>query len=1289
VSNKKSYRAIGPAEVTLLLVGVVAVALVFYLMNLRQNQQRIDEFSSQNHDITLAVAKAHTALEEKIGGDTSVNSIIDILDPLEETGILCQRVLQERGALFTANPGLRGSMKTACDTTTRVFNAAKTRLEQNHAPIGSVEEQEQDKVFADMTAAMDDVNMGRIALMQQYEQAASQASWFVVIIVLLGFLATPLLLWRARTAIDATSAVAEEGMVQQLSILDNGIDAVITIDENGVIETVNPVTERMFGYENGELIGQNVSLLMPPTHRDKHDGYIRQYVDNGKSDVIGASRELNARHKNGSVFPIEIGISQLLLGDNLLFTAIIRDLSKRKSTRGVLENQPAVMEMVSHMPGALLRINLDKLMSLDFASRGIEALTGFKMNDFSTKKIGLASLMADRQADILRTRLKNASSAMPLRESLSIKTASNQALQVSMHAVANNQQGQPVVFAYLSQERKSESAQTAVPQREARAGLNDVNAAQFAEYFPEPIMTVAMDGTVESINAAAEQFLFYKQAQISGKSVMLVLPAWRQLLPEQGAQRTGILSPYARTQLTDGRGKIINVDMALSRMVSGNHAHYYVNMRKADGNSVVQPMVAQPDSRQDAIIRALDQSESACFLTDREGAVIYVNTAFESLYQYKLDELFGQNINRINAGVHDDAFFKNMWSTLLMGDSFEAMVTNRAKKGNLVERAIHISPVRDSDHHISHFLATISAKTALKNAPKAASKPANQTAPDTDWREQTPVMYMEINADGMTVRKVNRAAEIHLGSVRGEIVSRSLNDLFPEAEAELLISAIKRCLDANTKQRYVESILEEAEGLRVFQIDATPRRDEKNRFTELEVIEIPVPQSRLEDLGATPKTVDSAVESESLFDAVTGLPAHSLFEDRFEQCIARVARNGKKVALLYFDLDKFETVNQSLGRAAGDILLRAIAERLQKCLRADSSMARMRDDEFAIVVSEIKDDQLVARIAQRLLNQLKKPYTIADHEITMTAGMGVAVFPADGENVSGLTLVAQQAVSLAKKTGSCRFRFGSKKKTDAAYEWLAIEKQLRTAINRQELEIMFQPQVELHSGLMVSSQILLSWHNTKLGDVPAARFLPVAESTNLTPLLHEWMLRQVAKVASRLSRGSGVRWALPLSALQFSDEESLNRWMQIAKDNQLSLENIAVLVDMKMFDEDIAVPWLQKVRKQGGQVILDNFGTQIQELSRLVRWPVDAVKLDESLIAELDKSQTISAISDIVSTARQMHMKVIAAGINQPSQLAELRRLQCDLGQGTAVSKPLAEKQLVQYISKDKQLELS
>ncbi|HEX5539385.1 MAG TPA: EAL domain-containing protein, partial [Methylophilaceae bacterium] len=424
------------------------------------------------------------------------------------------------------------------------------------------------------------------------------------------------------------------------------------------------------------------------------------------------------------------------------------------------------------------------------------------------------------------------------------------------------------------------------------------------------------------------------------------------------------------------------------------------------------------------------------------------------------------------------------------------------------------------------------------------------------------------------------------------------------------------------------------------------------------------------------KQAEQIIRYQASYDALTQLPNRRMFHDRLRQEISKSQRSGLKLALILLDLDNFKEVNDTLGHAFGDNLLRQVAERLRVCVREEDSVARLGGDEFSIIIAGLQEASTLERIAQDILRELGLPFRLQDDVVYPTVSIGLTVYPDDADNIDDLLKNADQAMYEAKRQGRNRYTYFTPAMQQAALNRMQLTRELRNALADGQFRVVYQPVVELATGAVAKAEALIRWQHPQRGMISPADFIPVAEATGLIANIGEWVFRQAAQQLGRWRQGRpDFQISINKSPMQFTSDSQQHRgWLAYLQ--ALGLPGDSLIIEITeglLLDASAAVTRiLSDCRKAGMQVALDDFGTGYSSLSYLKKFDIDYLKIDKSFVANLAAgSDDLALCEAIIEMAHKLGIKVIAEGVETQAQRDLLVGAGCDFGQGYLFSKPL------------------
>jgi diguanylate cyclase (GGDEF)-like protein/PAS domain S-box-containing protein len=530
-------------------------------------------------------------------------------------------------------------------------------------------------------------------------------------------------------------------------------------------------------------------------------------------------------------------------------------------------------------------------------------------------------------------------------------------------------------------------------------------------------------------------------------------------------------------------------------------------------------------------------------------------------------------------------------------------------------------------------------------------------------------MIVLIDRSSMRFVDVNDTACRLLGYTRDELLERGPQDVLPVTREEL--------------ERDYDSLI----ALPAGEIDR-PLGGMKSHYVCKDGSELPFESTR-HVLRSGDRTIIAAISRDirarlaieeklaylAQFDALTGLPNRSLFQDRLVQAMATAKRNGWSMAVLFIDLDRFKLVNDTLGHAAGDRLLKEAAERLRGCIRASDTVGRLGGDEFAAILSELGKPSDAGVVAQKIIDVFKRAFDLEGKETYVSASVGITLYPADSDDADALVVNADAAMYRAKQQGRNNYQYFTRDMNERALQRVQLEVALRRALEREEFRLVYQPRAHLATGRICGFEALLRWQHAKKGMILPGEFIPVLEETGLIVPVGEWVLR-TACTQIKAWQKTGLKVppvAINLSARQFEQKNLQGSFQQILRETKVdpSLIELEITESLLMNDPEGAARTLHSLKKSGVRLSMDDFGTGYSSLGYLTRFPIDALKIDRTFIRDIATDADGATLTRaIINLAQNLRLKVVAEGVETEDQLVFLRSNACDEMQGYLFARP-------------------
>jgi len=791
---------------------------------------------------------------------------------------------------------------------------------------------------------------------------------------------------------------------------------------------------------------------------------------------------------------------------------------------------------------------------------------------------------------------------------------------------------------------------------------------------PDAIVVVNQSGTIVLVNAEAERLFGYRRAELIGKAAEILVSEHSR--GQQSDQYARFRAAVAERPTVTGLelfglrkdGREFPAEIRLSPLDTKQGIWVSSAIRDISGRRGTEE-----DLRRLASIVAC--SDDAIISKTLEGIITSWNAGAGRIYGYSAKETIGKSVTMLVPADRPDEIPKVL-ERLKRGQTVDHFETVRVRKdGQEIQIELTVSPIRDA-------LETIVGASAIGrdiSVRKAAEEHLVQM--EARYRgllEAAPDAMVVVNQSGEIVL-LNLQAEKQFGYPRDELLGQQVSNIIPKGFAERLIADGTRTAEEALAQQIgtgIELYGRRKDGV-IFPIEImlSPLENPEGILVTAAIRNVSVAR-------AMSRQMTHSVQH----DFLTGLPNRTLVNDRVSQAIAFAQRHTKKVAVLFLDLDGFKHINDSLGHSTGDKLLQSIAKRLVKCVRGSDTVSRQGGDEFVVLLSELERSEDAAITARKMLQAAAEVHSVDQHDFHVTASIGVSVYPDDGLDAETLIKNADTAMYQAKENGHQSYRFFKPAMNVRAVERQSIEESLRSALERQEFSLNYQPQINLRTGKITGAEALIRWTHRTRGPVPPAQFIPVAEDCGLILPIGNWVLREACEQA-RAWVDAGLpptTMAVNISAMEFRDEHFLKGVFAVLAETGLdprSLElELTESVLMKRAESSESI--LKALRAREVRVAVDDFGTGYSSLSYLRKFSIDALKVDQSFVRQITTTpDETTIVAAVISMARSLKLRVVAEGVETREELAFLQAHQCDEAQGYYFGRPVLPEQFAALLT--------
>jgi diguanylate cyclase (GGDEF)-like protein/PAS domain S-box-containing protein len=701
--------------------------------------------------------------------------------------------------------------------------------------------------------------------------------------------------------------------------------------------------------------------------------------------------------------------------------------------------------------------------------------------------------------------------------------------------------------------------------------------------------------------------------------------------------------------------------------------------------------------RRDQLEVALATIADAVITVDASGRVTYLNPAAELITAWSSSDAVGLPLSRCFRVIHDGT-----------GSALESVFDEVRRSGERIDYAHHTAlvnrrgilvpiecaavPIRDDQSSFQGAAIVFRDMGSRRAAERALQSSEESRVEHADALfEEKERAQVTLNSIGDAVVStnfwgrvtyLNIVAERMTGWSQAQASGRAVDDVFKlidvVSRSPIPTPTARAIIENRTVGLGADCMLVRGDGVELaVESSAAPIHDRLGGVIGAVMVAHDVTVAR---------ELSNKLARMALHDSLTDVPNRTLLSDRLDQAMMRAHRAGSSVAVLYIDLDRFKHINDSLGHAVGDELLRSVAQRLLSCVRSSDTVSRQGGDEFLVLLPDVVHPHDAALCAEKIIAALEAPYRIADQDLRITASIGIATFPGDAADAEKLLRNADFAMYQAKYTGRNNYQFFKPEMNANAIERQTMETDLRQALARQEFELNYQPKVNLVTGAVVGVEALIRWRRPQHGMILPARFIPIAEESGLILPIGRWTLDTACRQA-RAWRDRGLRpisVAINVSAVELRSKDFLDNVCQILKHSRLepSFLELELTETFMMQDWRSTAEILRALKGLGVKIALDDFGTGYSSLSYMRRFPIDALKIDQSFVRDMTSdSDDASIVSAVINMGRSLNMRVIAEGIQTRDQLEFLKERQCPEGQGFYFGAPVPAEELIELLS--------
>ncbi|MBF0269374.1 MAG: EAL domain-containing protein [Alphaproteobacteria bacterium] len=804
---------------------------------------------------------------------------------------------------------------------------------------------------------------------------------------------------------------------------------------------------------------------------------------------------------------------------------------------------------------------------------------------------------------------------------------------------------------------------------EVRLRESEERFRRLVELAPDAIL-VHQGGTIVYANRQAQIMMGAPTpTDLIGRSIIEIIdPACHDLV----AKRLKLLArgeqlPLVEMRLVRLDGGQVEVESTMGMTTYGGHRAMQSVWRDISARKQAE---AASQAAKDHFLAFARSTPDALIAFDEEGRIVSWNEGAEAVYGFRQDEILGSPLSRlIPERYHaiNAAWVKRMAKDRGRHNFTGKPIEAHGLRKNGEEFPVEFSVGRWREAGRNFF--SVAARDISKR--KQSEEKLRHLSQAV---EQSPADVVITDAEGI-IQYVNPRFSQVTGYASKEVIGKKPSILKSGRTPAALYESLWETITAGKEWRG-ELMNRKKDGSLFWQhAIISPIRDNSGAITHYISVK--------EDISIR-KEYEERLVRQANYDALTGLPNRILAMDRLKQAIAQAQRYNRKVALMLLDLDDFKKVNDTLGHAAGDLLLKEAALRLVDCLREGDTVARLGGDEFVLLLPDLTDISSAEVVAEKILTVCNQPFDVGGHEAYIAGSIGIAIFPDDERDPILLMRNADAAMYRSKREGKGVFRYFTPEMNARALEHMRMESQLRHAIERNEMKVHYQPLVDSGTGRLVGAEALLRWSNPVLGEVSPEQFIPLAEETGLILSIGAWVLRTACRDAASWQRPDHeIFVAVNISGKQFQKRTLVDTVRSSLRDSGLPpacLElELTESVLLEHTQETLSI--IQELESLGVGFAIDDFGTGFSSISYLRRFPFDTLKIDRSFIKDLgDNEGDADLVKSIIAMANSMSLKVVGEGVETHGQREFLRLSGCHIAQGWLYSRPIPGKDFQELI---------
>lgn len=1060
--------------------------------------------------------------------------------------------------------------------------------------------------------------------------------------------------------------------------------SIIILDDTGTIQYLNQTTKKNFGYQSHELVGKHIN-----------------YIITGLNTLSSArQKKIVAKHKDGARNNLHISVTHFMPGSERLYICALHDTNDKKpsdylNSNKLLGSQERIMAIFKEAAIGMMLVDMNgRPVETNPALQKMLMYSGDELKEMTFSSF---TYTADIQAGMgLYTELVAGKRESYQFEKRYVRKDGQLVYGRVTVSMLRDESGHPLYALSIIEditENKKVTDYLLESEEKYRTLMNEAG---------EMILVADLNGKVVDSNKQAETMLGYSKEQIQSISFFNILSGKEIDDYFHAAKHSRFINPVKIRDWSASRRNqsVMPVAVTLSVMeYSGNRfvlsiirditerkkvemeltkAHEGLELRvvsrtaeleRANKKLLEQAMVRKKTeqalrSSQQRFKVVVNNAPIILFALDQDGVFTLLEGKGLESIGLETGEVVGQSVFSLFGHieqVNDD--FKRA----TRGETFTSVLSI-----DNAEFELWCSPIRDENNLLSGVIGVMTDITERMQAEEKIRSSERKLSTILNNMQDT---YYRTNIGG-EIELISPSVLKLLGYNDFELPGKPFSSLFvdPEGYGKFMTE-----LEVNDGAlNSYELAMNRKDGSMVWvSINAQYYFDDAGDMNGIEGTTRDITEK---------KQAEQHLRYLANYDSLTKLPNRTLFRDRLEHAMAYARRYNHLVVLMFLDLDRFKSINDSLGHLVGDQLLQAVSERLRSCAREGDTVARLGGDEFTIVMEGIVDVGDADIAVKKVLNAMSKSFVLEGHDVFVTTSIGVTIYPTDSEDIESLITNADTAMYRAKQAGRNNYQFYTEDMNTRAIESLLLQNNLRKALDEEEFLLFYQPQIDMTSGDMIGMEALIRWKHPELGILAPKQFISIAEETGLIIPIGEWVLRKVCmQLKEWQDKGlTYLRMSINLSACQFRQRNLVDSISSIIKDTGVNprMIELEITEGVLIEDEETAVDVLNQLKSIGINISIDDFGTGYSSLSYLKRFPLNTLKIDKSFISDISTDPENAAIAEaIIALGHSLRLKVIAEGVETQEQLSFLSPRGCDEVQGFYFSEPLPGPVLIDWMS--------